>query len=282
MDIITEIKEAREKREALKTYLKGLADMGGSLAVAFSGGVDSTFLLATAYEVLGDGVFAMTVRSDFVPAKEISEAEAFCRERGIPQYIIEAGSDSIEGFCENPTNRCYLCKKEIFGRIKRIAREYGGVAVAEGSNMDDYNDYRPGMMAVKELGILSPLQEARLHKDEIRALSYEMGLPTADKPPYACLASRFVYGERITTEKLLMVEKAEDYLQSLGFRYVRVRIHGRLARIEVPADETRRLFETVSEQPVVEELKKLGFIYVTMDLQGYRVGSMNEAIKQGK
>lgn len=276
------IKEAQEKRENLKTYLRGITDMGGSLAIAFSGGVDSTFLLATAYEVLGDGVFAMTVKSDFVPVREISEAEVFCRERGIPQYIIETRADSIEGFCENPTNRCYLCKKELFSRISKISQEYGGIAVAEGSNMDDYNDYRPGMMAIRELGILSPLQEAQLNKEEIRVLSYEMGLPTADKPSYACLASRFVYGERITTEKLLMVEKAEYYLNSLGFRHVRVRIHGRLARIEVPASEIRSLFEVVSEQPVVEELKKLGFIYVTLDLQGYRTGSMNEVIKSEK
>ena len=273
-----DLNEMREKKDNLKKHLREIADMGGSLAIAFSGGVDSTFLLATAYEELGDGVFAITVKSDFVPGREILEAEGFCRERGIAQYVVEVSSKDIKGFCENPVNRCYLCKKELFSRIKNISQGYGGVAVAEGSNMDDHNDYRPGMTAIRELGILSPLQAANLYKDEIRTLSYEMGLPTADKPSYACLASRFVYGERITEEKLRMVEKAEYYLYSLGFRQVRVRIHGRLARIEVPPQDSRSFYEEVSKQPLVEELKKLGFIYVTLDLQGYRTGSMNEAL----
>ena len=184
----------------------------------------------------------------------------------------------IEGFRQNPKNRCYLCKHELFEKILEIANEYQINAVAEGSNMDDNGDYRPGLVAVAELGIKSPLREALLNKKEIRTLSKEMGLPTWDKQSFACLSSRFVYGETISEEKLGMVDKAEQLLLDLGFHQVRVRIHGDIARIEVLPDEIERLVSGENREKIYSYLKQLGFSYVTLDLGGYRMGSMNETL----
>lgn len=264
----------QEKLLQLKDYLKSL----GSVAVAFSSGVDSTFLLKVAQEVLGDQVMAVTARSCSFPQRELSEAESFAKAHQIKHVIVESEELSIDGFSQNPPNRCYLCKTELFTKIKALAAEKGFAEVVEGSNMDDLGDYRPGLEAIKELGIKSPLRQAGLYKEEIRLLSKELGLPTWEKPSFACLASRFPYGEEITPEKLEMVDRAEQFLLDLGFRQVRVRHHGTLARIEVEEAELERMLQAETRKQVHESLKQVGFTYVTMDLMGYRTGSMNETL----
>lgn len=262
------------KYEALKENLRSL----GSVAVAFSSGVDSTFLLKTAHDVLGDAVIAVTVESDFFPRKESREAERFCKSEGIRQYTCRVDESEILGFCENPKNRCYLCKKTLFQKMMALAAEHNIANVAEGSNVDDLGDYRPGLAAVEELGIKSPLREVGLTKSEIRSLSKECSLPTWDKPSYACLASRFVYGEEITKEKLYMVERAEELLTACGFRQMRVRMHGKMARIEVPPEMFEKLLQNEIRETILKEFAEYGFSYVSMDLKGYRTGSMNETI----
>ena len=262
------------KLENLKSYLGSL----GSLAVAYSSGVDSTFLLKVAHDVLGDKAIAITATSSFYPKRESQEASDFCKSKGIKQIIVASEELDIPEIRHNPTNRCYLCKKDLFTKIISIAKENGIDNVAEGSNMDDMGDYRPGLKAIAELGIKSPLRECDLYKEEIRALSKEMGLPTWNKPSFACLASRFVYGEEITIQKLKMVEKAEEALLKLGFKQFRVRIHGEnLARIEVLPADLEKLFSL--RETISKALHEVGFTYITMDLSGYRTGAMNEGIK---
>jgi len=265
------IHEKQARLEAL------LADMG-SVAVGFSSGVDSTFLLKTAHKVLGDNALAVTVRSCFCPERETREAADFCAREGIRHVTADVAVLEIPGVAANPPDRCYLCKKALFERIGEIARQQGAAHVAEGSNMDDLGDYRPGLAAVAELGIESPLRAAGLYKAEIRALSREMGLPTWDKPAFACLASRFVYGETITREKLAMVDAAEQYLMERGFRQLRVRVHGDLARIELESADMARLFRDDTAAQLDAWLRQLGFRYVTLDLRGYRTGSMNDPL----
>lgn len=247
-------------------------------AVAFSGGVDSTFLLYAAKQALGEAVAAVTVQCGWVPVRETKEAKQFCKDYGIPQYICQAGMQEIAGFCENPPDRCYLCKKVIFTKMKELAADLGDYVVLEGSNIDDLDDYRPGMRAIRELGVASPLKDAGLTKEEIRILSREYGLPTWKKPSFACLASRFVYGEQITEEKLNMVDQAEQKLMDHGFHQFRVRIHERMARIELLPEEMDRMLEHGMREEIDEYFKELGFAYVTLDLTGYRTGSMNEEI----
>lgn len=263
-----------EKYAYLQDYLKSL----GSMAVAFSGGVDSTFLLRVAHDVLGDNVLAVTAASCSFPERELREAKKYCEENGIRHVVCQSEELDIEGFRQNPINRCYLCKHELFEKIGEIAAENHLAAVAEGSNMDDNGDYRPGLQAVKELGIKSPLRQAGLNKDEIRQLSRMLGLPTWNKQSFACLSSRFVYGETISEEKLSMVDRAEQLLLDLDFHQVRVRIHDKLARIEILPEEFSRLLDDSVRNTIYETLKSLGFTYVTLDLAGYRTGSMNEVL----
>ncbi|MBR5402430.1 MAG: ATP-dependent sacrificial sulfur transferase LarE [Treponema sp.] len=268
------------KYESLQNYFKQL----GSVAIAFSSGVDSTFMLKVAHDVLGSKVVAITVRSPLFPAREKNEASDFCKDQSIEHIFIESDELNIPGFKENPKNRCYLCKRELFEKIINVAKEHGLAHVCEGSNLDDNGDYRPGLKAIAELGVKSPLRECNLWKSEIRAISKELGLPTWKKPSFACLASRFVYGENITAQKLEMVDKAEQLLLELGFVQERVRIHsfgtgetsGTIARIEVNPDEFSKLVE--NREKIVNEFKQLGFNYVSMDLHGYRTGSMNETL----
>ena len=261
-----------EKQEKLKEYLQ----QQGSVVVAFSGGVDSTYLLKVAHDVLGDKCVAVTASSCSFPERELNEANAFCEANGIRHIIVHSEELEIDGFRHNPKNRCYLCKRELFEKIWTLAREIGIGAVAEGSNTDDNGDYRPGLIAVKELGVLSPLRQVGLSKSEIRELSRELGLPTWNKQSFACLASRFVYGETINEERLSMVDKAEQLLLDEGFHQVRVRIHGKIARIEIDPDEFYKLLNI--REKVCSAFRGYGFCYVTLDLGGYQTGSMNKTL----
>ena len=266
--------------EQLKKYaeLKQLLKRYGGVAVAYSSGVDSTFLLYAAKEALSDKVIAVTAQSGSFPKRELNEAKEFCEANKIRQIIFESDELNIEGFSSNPKNRCYICKREIFRNIKNIAEKEKVLVVVEGSNLDDNGDYRPGMQAIEELGIQSPLRSVGFTKNDIRALSRYLGLPTWKKQSFACLATRFVYGETITKDKLEMVDKAEQLLLDLGFSQVRVRIHGLMARIEIMQDEFEKLIDKDVRNKITESFKTIGFTYVTMDLTGYRTGSMNEVI----
>ncbi len=259
------------KYEKLIKELKGY----GRLAVAFSAGVDSTFLLWAAREALGENVVAITGRLVSFPDSESKEADAFCEKYGIRHINIDLDQMAVPGFKENPTDRCYLCKKALFSSFLDMAKSEGAVILAEGSNADDVNDYRPGLRALTELGIKSPLKNNGLTKGEIRELSKRFGLPTWKKPSLACLATRFPYGETLTEEKIGMVGKAEEYLSSLGFEQVRVRYHGDIARIEIGKDAFERFLDPGITRSVDEKLKEYGFKYVTLDIAGYRTGSMN-------
>lgn len=268
--------DINEKFEKLKNYLSSLE----SVVVAFSSGVDSTFLLKTAHDVLGDKVIAVTAESCSFPKRELNEAKLFSQKEGIKHIVVESEELEIDGFCKNPVNRCYLCKKELFEKITEIAKENNIKNIVEVSNIDDNGDYRPGLQAVSELNIKSPLHYAELNKNEIRELSKKLELNTWDKQSFACLSSRFVYGEEITKEKLSMVDKAEQLLLDLGFHQLRVRIHGTIARIEVLPDEFPKLIEEKNRLKIVTEFEKYGFTYISMDLKGYRTGSMNETLKK--
>lgn len=264
--------------ETYRALCAGLCALG-AVAVAFSGGVDSTLLLHAAVDALGpERVIAVTAASASFPERERNEAIEYCRSLGVRHFVTRTHELELPGFSENPPNRCYLCKRALFEQMIRVAGQQGIATVVEGSNLDDNRDYRPGLTAIAELGVRSPLRDAGLGKREIRELSRQLGLPTWDKPSFACLASRFVYGERITEEKLSMVGRAEEMLMDLGFRQVRVRIHGDLARIEVAPEEIGRFLDEGIRTRAADFCKDIGFSYVSLDLSGYRTGSMNAVL----
>ncbi len=256
--------------------LKDIIGEMDSALVAFSGGVDSTLLLSLASEDLGGKVVAVTANSEIFSRKEVSQAVKLAKEAGVKHRLVESGELNNENFLSNPSNRCYYCKKEIFSGLWKLAREEGCRYLLDGANAADLEDFRPGIQAVQELDIKSPLQEAGLTKEEIRELSRWYRLPTADKPSMACLASRIPYGRRIIKEELKQVEAAEEYLQERGTGQVRVRHYGEIARIEVMPEEMSRMLK--DREKIVRKFKELGFVYVTLDLQGFRSGSMNETL----
>ena len=253
-----------------------------SVLVAYSGGTDSTFLLKVASDVLGDKAIAVTASSETYTPGELQEAKKNADIIGVKHVVIRTNELDDPKFLSNPPDRCYYCKAELFTKLFVLAKEHDLNHVIDGSNCDDVKDFRPGMKAAAEFHVKSPLKEAGFTKEEIRALSKEMNLPTWDKPPLPCLSSRFPYGTEITREKVSRVASAEEFLATLGIRQLRVRDHENIARIEVPrADMPMFLDEKISKQ-ITEKFKALGYTYVALDLQGYRMGSMNEPLKETK
>jgi uncharacterized protein len=263
----------------VKSLEKILADMH-SVLVAYSGGTDSTFLLKVAADVLGDRVTAVTASSETYTIRELEEARQTAVAIGVPHIVVYTNELDDPHFSSNPPDRCYYCKKELFTRLFELAKKNRLNYVIDGTNCDDERDFRPGMRAVAEFSVRSPLREAGFTKEEIRALSKEMHLPTWDKPPLPCLASRFPYGTQITREKIIRVASAEEFLAGFGIRQLRVRDHGNIARIEVPRVDMPLFLDVKIAKLIMEKFKILGYTYVALDIQGYRMGSMNEPLKE--
>lgn len=260
--------------------LKDFIRQYSKVAVAFSGGVDSSFLLKVASDAIGpENVIAITLKAAVNPEREVADAIELAELAGVRHIVIPMDVMSIPGFTENPPDRCYICKKAIFERIMEEAGNYDIYVIFDGTNADDENDYRPGMKALKELGVISPLKACGMGKAEIRQLSMKLGMGTWNKPSMACLASRVPYNEPITEEKLRMVGKAEALLQVMGFIQFRVRCHGNIARIEIAPEEMEKALDINVMKNINDRLKNIGFHYVTLDMQGYRTGSLNETLK---
>ncbi|MGD0918856.1 MAG: ATP-dependent sacrificial sulfur transferase LarE [Thermodesulfobacteriota bacterium] len=275
LDKRVEGSELKNRTEKLKEIFRSMK----RVLVAYSGGVDSTLLLKVAQDTLGErNVLAVTALSPLYPERELAAAKKVIQTMGGRHRLIESNELEIEGFSKNPPNRCYYCKRRLFDELLHLAKEESIPFIVEGSTLDDEKDHRPGKKAVQELGIRSPLQEAGFTKADVRELSNALDLPTWNKPSFACLASRFPYGEEITTGGLRMVDEAEDFLFGLGFKQVRVRHYENLARIEIFQEEMARLIEGSLREKVVSRLKEIGYKYVTLDLQGFRSGSMNEVL----
>ncbi len=265
-----------EKHQTLEEILQRMR----SVLIAFSGGVDSTFLLRTARDVLGKHVTALTALSPTYPEQERQEAEAFAESIGVPLIQIESNELTIPNFSRNDPMRCYYCKSELFGLLRKTAEKREIAVICDGSNADDTGDYRPGFQAAREQGVRHPLMEAGLTKKEIRTLSRKLGLPTWQKASMACLSSRFPYGTKITEARLQQVAHCEELLRSMGFDSFRVRYHGEIARIEVPRDRFDEILAPDHYRQILETFKKAGFVYITLDLEGFRSGSMNEVFQK--
>ena len=270
--------EIEDKLSKLKEIVSKL----GSVVVAFSGGVDSTLVAKVCYDTLRDNSMAVTARSETYPDFEFKESQKLAREIGIKHLVVDTSELAIEGFANNPPERCYFCKTELFGKLKEIAKEHGFLNVADGANLDDTQEFRPGLKASKELNVRSPLKEAGLKKEDIRKVSKLLNLPNWNKPAYACLSSRFPYGQSITEEKISMVSEAETYLRGLGLIQFRVRHHETIARIEILPEDIHILTNSPAREELTAKFKKIGFTYVTLDLEGYRSGSMNEILSEAE